>query len=400
MPSIYSSLVEDNPQYNSPEIQKGLEGLDYLTGVKHKQTSTFAEDHPVQAVVQDVASYGPTVGLLGGAGVGAFNLYSKYKDTKKLDEALTEYAHRTEERKANAPAGGNKGKNGPPPYHPVTGGLLDRHDLSDPAIAEQRLQVLHDLVPDKGTYDVVSSKLDNLRNTRAAWHTFEAAAAGDAPPHVLTAQGTLDPAGISEVLNALGIPPGDHAAVIQSTLTGKPAPAMMLPIRKQVKEKMLLLQQEINSDLQAHPAAKHLPAVEDYAGLLDVAKRSSTSDILGGSVEDLAAAKRHELYSALIKAQNASRAELPVSQQLQAKVLKDDELAKMLSSYKPPSKLMSLLPYVRRPALIGAGVAAGGYGLSKLLSLLHDKMYGSEKMQEYKRNLLATKGQFQDEQQQ
>ena len=54
------------------------------------------------------------------------------------------------------------------------------------------------------------------------------------------------------------------------------------------------------------------------------------------------------------------------------------------------------LRMVGGPALMGAGVAGAGLGLNALLKMLQSKTYGSDQINEWKRNVLKSKGEFEE----
>lgn len=48
------------------------------------------------------------------------------------------------------------------------------------------------------------------------------------------------------------------------------------------------------------------------------------------------------------------------------------------------------------PALMGAGIAGAGLGLNEVLKLIQSKVYGKDKINEWKRNALKAKGEFEE----
>lgn len=69
------------------EVRKGLVGLEYITGLKKNTGNTFYDEHPVQAVTTDLASYAP---LLGGAVAGGgllSNFVTQMRNMHKTEPA-------------------------------------------------------------------------------------------------------------------------------------------------------------------------------------------------------------------------------------------------------------------------------------------------------------------------
>jgi hypothetical protein len=48
------------------------------------------------------------------------------------------------------------------------------------------------------------------------------------------------------------------------------------------------------------------------------------------------------------------------------------------------------------PALMGAGIAGAGLGLNEVMKLIQSKVYGKEKIKDWKRNALKAKGEFEE----
>jgi hypothetical protein len=356
------------------DLRKGTLGLEYLTGLKSNKAETFYDNHKAQAVTSDVLANSGGIGLGVGAGSAALNFARQranlLKTVPKHDARRGDAVQRMETKLS--------------PIDPKDGRAL-------PVTDNDALRMFGDTSP--GTTAAPAS-IDNVIKRVESLDDI-AAVKGDKGPKPYKAQ-------LEKII-------GDGKALTPEQI--KELTPFLSSLRGTSEHGTLGQYAELHKDLLAHGNSFKAPM---GASLGDKFYSSS----LGDKMQHLPQAVQNIIHSLvphsfkghedLINKHITSHNPNGVSPALLRKVLTDTGLDEeqikvvengLLSRLKNPASRKSyskILEHVGRPALIGGGIAAGGLGLSHVLKALQGQVYGKEKINDWKRNTLRSRGEFEE----
>jgi len=388
------------------QLQKGMVGLEYLTGLKKNKAETFYDAHPVQAVATDAAKYAPIAGLGLSAAMLAKDHLTVRSQRKKDQAAIPSIS--------DDPKGGGRKA-----YDAEIGGE-DRQakrffgsGYGDPSTEDAaiRRRIEH--------LDTLTSKSDPSAPKISDKYN---AASAVTKEH----QGAID--GLKRLEQEAsaaghGFDSKTHKLKVDLA-TGR---------RTAAEEARIKAIKSVMSDMNDLPAAR---TIEKMQGMHKVLRTNGGLDkgkLLG---EDLQLStwlpewfKKYFLpgYRTSRLAGMASGALLETDSKNFDKHTSRNMLADVGGLDPKNTNLASVegrklealdrgvidplsrsaergglstgsrvLNRLKFPVAMGAGVAAGGIGLHHLLKALQSQMYGKDQMNEWKRNLLKSRSQFEE----
>jgi hypothetical protein len=356
------------------DLRRGTLGLEYLTGLKSNKAETFYDNHKAQAVTSDALANAGGIGAGIGAGSAALNFARQranlLKTVPKHDARRGDAVQRMESKLS--------------PIDPKDGKAL-------PVTDNDALRVFGDTSPGTaaapGNLENVKKRVDSLDDI--------AAVKGDKGAKPYKAQ--LD----KIVGNGKSLTPAQvkKLAPFLNNLRGTP------------EHGVLGQYADLHKDLISHGNSFKAPV---GASLGDKFYGSA----LGDKMQNLPAGVQNVIHSLvpnsfkghedLINKHITSRNPNSVSPTLLRKILADTGLDAqqlkvvengLISRLKNPASRKAyskVLEHAGRPALIGGGIAAGGLGLSHVLKALQGQVYGKEKINDWKRNTLRSRGEFEE----
>ena len=373
------------------DLRQGTLGLEYLTGLKKNKVETFFDAHPVQATASNLLGSAGTLGLGVGVGGGLSNALRQWKNFNKTENAF--HARRADPRQE-------------------AGSRL--HGVS----ADGKARPLDE---------------DILRMFGSGHPEVEIAAGGKGAPGV-KAKNILNADELTRRMQSLDEVAGAHAKPVGFQQELSKALKIKEPMKRLTAVKQLM---DSTRGEKAYGALKgytdlhtDLTRLRDGGQNLKGGFAASLGDkvIANDSVEGLMSKLPSKLQASL-------RAMIPHSGQgvedlIRKRISKahpghysEDMLKRIVEDvygvnhanptttqdkvfnravFSPMGGLKNSQGYNRAlrmfggPALMGAGIAGAGLGLNSLLKMLQTKAYGNEQVNEWKRNVLKSKGEFEE----
>jgi len=382
------------------DVRKGLVGLEYLTGLKQNSGETFYDAHPAQAVITDALKNSAGIGA-GVAGLGiASNLLTQHKNMKKTEPAsMSREKNPGVDRKHPLDALHAK-KDSPvaPDIADIFGdmektpgtrlNLIDRLEKLDPATpesfsakynaavqAKKDLEELH-----KGKMQAIDSAtevshLDPKVQQARSGHLKEQRASAEALHKVQLAEREaaikkiVDEAHASQGFQGLGKHVDLHHSLQDAKQKGGFGKYWGESLNTAGKE---------GGRLQ-NWFRKYFAPSQDQGAMDLLEKRHMSSS---GPLD-------RELTKNIL-AHNLGID--PNSPRMRA--IMDTGYARANDLKHQASGLRRSLVRHRTPLLAGAGIAAGGAGLYKLIKAIQDKAYSEDQIKDWKKTLLQSGGDF------
>lgn len=384
------------------DIRKGAVGLEYLTGLKNNEVETFYDAHPVQALTSNVLGSSDKLGLTAALGIPAGNLYNQWKNLKETEHA---YHARRDDPQQQAekrlyPAPGKDGKPakidddiarvfGSGHYEPS----------SDSEALLRRMEVLDAANGATSTHSYKAQVKGHLEDIYKARKNFAA----------LQAAGNIPADGLEAVYNSTVAPA--QAKLVQELEKIRATPANRnlrgyVDLHKDLsslKDKGVQLKGDMlgglgdlihGSDTVDKFKTKLNASSPRLGGLLDSAIPSSNQgleDLIRKRILDMHPNSYNE---DLIKKIIADTHNVDFAGGSPEAKLMDRNMFSSLSNRTTGSTLNRLVRRLGPSAAVGAGVAGAGLGLNALLKMLQSKMYGNEKIKDWKKNSLKARGEF------
>jgi hypothetical protein len=362
LPEAKNKFDQERLNKLKDDFRKGTVGLEYLTGLKNNRAETFYDKHPVQALTSDVLANSETIGAGVAAGTPLLNAMRQGSNLKKMMPAYhSRKGDPTQSMLEKLAPVGKEGKRLP---------VTDPHVLNmfgslnvangDPAAIQKRLQQMDLLGQGKTNY---LKQYESLLNSPAA--TEEEA--------------KLKPARIKQHLDNLYSTP-EHLAL------GEYAEA-----HKGLRDSGKNLKAPVFSGLGEKLREKVLTE-----NLLN--KHPKLYDILGQILPDKDQPLRDWINSTIGKQHPEHMSEDMIKQVLESSVggnrerLANDIARNSFARTRTGKALRRLGP----GGVIGGGIAAGGLGLHAALKALQNQVYGKEQINEWKRNTLRSRGEFEE----
>jgi hypothetical protein len=380
------------------DVRKGLVGLEYLTGLKQNTGETFYDKHPVQAVVTDALKHSGGIGA-GVAGLGiASNLLTQHGNMKKTEPAsMSREKNPTGDRKH--PLESLKSKKDKP-VSPDLAKLFGDVD-TDP---ETRLKLIDRLQKNNSTDpNSFYSRYDAARNTPVS--DYEQALKDiDAEAKITHADPKQQQAHASQIKERRS-----SAEALHKAETAKRDAA----IKKVIDE--------AHSSEGFQGLGKH---VDFHHSLQDAQQKGGFGKYFGEGLNTAGeeGGKLQEFIRRFIApSQDQGAMDLMEKRHLTgAHPHMDKELTKNILAHNlgidPNSERMRAIMETgyaraqdvkhqgsglrralvrhRAPLLAGAGIAAGGAGLYKLIKAIQNQAYSDDQVNEWKKTLLKSRGDF------
>jgi hypothetical protein len=355
------------------QVRKGLVGLEYLTGMKKNKEESFYDAHPVEAVTTDVLSRSIPIG----AGIAAGGVLENLRRQKKnMDK--TEMAQMA--------------RSGNPLDTTNPTNLLDpskesvRSDVSRifgdfESNPEHRLKLLDSLAGSSNSANSFASKhklLEEARTNATDQHNAK----------LLQLQNSL-----SSATN-----PKD-ASMIEAALRTHEA------AHKQELAKLDKLKHQLFTEAKQSP---HYGALNKYVNLHESLRRAREKGGLQGYIGENAGALSG--VQDLLEKYNITGAHPNYNQELIRDIMKEYGGAHMSDSEwrtvadkilhntgnprHQASGLRKALSRAKGPLMYGTGAALAGTGVYQLLKMVQEQSHSKEKMDEWKKTILKSRGDF------
>ena len=345
------------------DLRRGTVGLEYLTGLKNNKAETFYDTHPAQAVASNALASAGTAGAATAAGLPLLNLIRQRKGLKDLQKDYMTRSGSPEQRMAGklSPIDSSTGNPRPVVDDDVLRVFGDTGGGDMDAI-KKRLETLDQISASKGRGEKHYTKeLEKILN-----ETSPEARAAKLSPFLKGLRGT-------EEHGELG-----QYAELQKDLSTH-GHKLKAPIGAGIGDK--LWGSELGSRINNLPAPvsnlAHAFIPSSYTPHQELIDRRITSKF-----------PNHEPSANLI---NKIVGEGANEEQ---KTLMNNTLGHHLSNPHSRMTYTKLLKHLGPGALIGGGVAAGGLGLHQVVKALQNQVYGKEKIKDWKRNTLRSRGEF------
>lgn len=375
-PALLSSSDPSIKQQDSQRIQdlhnqvrQGLVGLEYITGLKKNKGETFYDAHPVQATATDLLKKSPLIaGALGLGGV-AENYRRQWKNMRKTEQARMS---REGNPKVDVTNASELLESDRPDIARIFGTLKD-----DPEGLQKRLKILDRLSGQSSGEGSLANKLEMYGKSKE-----EALKSHTAKMDELKSQlGTSSDRGHVERMKAL--------MADQTTQHTKE-----LETVENLKKKLL-------SEARQNPGSA---ALEKYVNLQESLRRGNVNGGLSSYIgegekyipgfKDLAE-KYHttgarqffdpEILSGIAKEHGGGK-------------FNDTQIRQMIQELADPSNQSSgikkFLSKAKIPITRAAIGGLGGVTLYQLLKMMQNQNYSPQQMNEWKKNLLKSRGDF------
>jgi hypothetical protein len=379
------------------DLRRGTVGLEYLTGLKNNKVETFQDRHPVQSVISDALNNSGTVGMGVALGVPTANALRQVKVFGKAVPSMDAREGDAIQRARHSLL--SPTKDGTPlPTPPQVSRVF-----GDGSVIDNQVEVLG---PD-GKTRKVSSGVSNLEDIQRRMTRLEQAGLPTSfkaelnsiqtDPNLSEAAKTLK---VRELLQktekTTAFKNLGNFAELHRVLKEKGKGVKKAPIGSGLGDKVL------GSDAYQNLMDKYLATSGDpkslgnrlkgtAKGLLTAAIPSSYDPTLDLARKQVGAGASPDILREVIT-DHHNLPEMPTDP-------KNRALERILEAYKNPAYNSRLGKAVKRfglPAAAGIGITAGGAGLHHLLKAIQNKVYGDEQINEWKRNALKARGEFEE----
>ena len=351
------------------QVRQGLVGLEYITGLKKNKGETFYDAHPVQATATDLLKKSPLIaGALGLGGI-AENYRRQWKNMRK-----TEQAHMSREGnpKVDVTNASELLESDRPDIGRLFGSLKD-----DPEALQKRLKLLDRLSGQAAGESSLTGKLETHSKAKE-----EAIKAHTAKMDELKAQlGTSTDRGHVEKMKALMADQSTQHAKDLENVEG-------------LKKKLL-------SEARQNPASA---ALEKYVNLQESLRRGNVNGGLSSYIGE--SDKYIPGFKDLAQKYHATGANQFFDPEILSGIAKehsggkfnDTQIRQMVQELADPSNQASgikrFLAKAKIPATRAALGGIGGITLYQLLKMMQNQNYSGSQMNEWKKNLLKSRGDF------
>jgi hypothetical protein len=367
-------------------MRKGLVGLEYLTGLKKNEGDTFYDEHPIQAVTTDILGKSPMLGAgLAAAGVGT-NLLRQAKNFKDTEMASM----------------ARKGNPGVDVTHPA--------DLLDPsagaAVRPEHAKIFGDFQGDADRRFKIVDKLNRVDLTDPASLTQRYQGLQD-EKNLINAAREQE---IKKLTSAHGSQTDpkkaqqlkDHLALIE----------------KQYAENLAQVDGKIKTLISEARQSGGYGHLKNFANLNESLSRAKQKGGLRGSIGE----GLHDIQSDnplvnllkklapgpgqgiadLAQKNNVSGVDREILNQIAGEYFNDPEKLKAfakttaqdIADQPSTPAIMRALKRHRLPLAVGAGTALAGTGLYHLIKAIQNQVYSDDKLKDWKKTLLKSRGEF------
>lgn len=353
------------------QVRKGLVGLEYLTGLKSNKGETFYDKHPGYAVGSDLAKNAPLLGAAIGGGMLGTNLYRQWSNMRKTEPAKMSRSENPLDRTNPANLLDSTGEHSRL-FGDLEGNLeqrlsiLDR--LNNKTNAEDSLLKRHrDLSLAKNNAILENEKQFNLlKDTLSKTTDRKELARLESMMRAQAQAHTQDLSKYDKALKGL-----IEEAKASSGNSGLRKYVNLSESLRRANEKGGL-KQMIGEGLGS------------FGGIADLAEKYH-----------ITGANPHfdrELLQNIAMEHAGSKASANQVEKFLNKIV-----PQLADQSHQASGLGKAFRRAKLPILTGAGIAAGGYGLYNLLKSMQQQTYSQPQLEEWKKNLRHSRGDFSDE---
>jgi len=370
------------------DFRKGTVGLEYLTGLKNNKAETFYDKHPVQALTSDVLANSGTIGAGVAAGTPLLNAIRQGSNLKKMMPAYnTRKGDPAQSMLEKLAPVGKEGKRLPvtdPHVLNMFGSLSATPDMSehakiienlnssDPKLRTEAHQKAEKtpMIKRLRQMDLLGGDKDKYLNEYASLLNSPAATEEEAKLKGVRIRQYLDNLYSTPEHLALGEYAEAHKGLRDAGKNLKSP--VFAGLGEKLREKVLT-----GDLLEKHP---------------------KLHNILGQILPDKDQPLRDWINATIGKQHPENMSPEMIQQVLENAVGGDrsmlaNDIARNSFARTTAGKTLRRLG----PAgVIGGGIAAGGLGLHAALKALQNQVYGKEQINEWKRNMLRSRGEFEE----
>lgn len=380
------------------DVRKGLVGLEYLTGLKQNTGETFYDEHPVQAVATDALKHSGGIGA-GVAGLGiASNLLTQHGNMKKTEPASMS-------REKN-PTGDRK--------HP----LESLKSKKDKPVSPDLAKLFGDIDTDPETRLKLIDRLqkNNPTDPNSFYSRYQAASNTPVSDYE---QALRDIDAEAKTIHADPKQQQAHASQLKERRSTAEALHKAELAKRDAAIKKVI--DEAHSSEGFQGLGKH---VDFHHSLQDAQQKGgfgkyfgeglNTAGTEGGKFQEFmrkyVAPSQDQGAMDLLEKRHMTGAHPHMDSELTKNILAHNlgidpnsprMRAIMETGYErakdvqhQSSGLRRALVRHRAPLLAGAGIAAGGAGLYKLIKAIQDQAYSDDQIKDWKKTLLKSRGDF------
>jgi hypothetical protein len=378
-PLISSESDEDLSGYDAArtndlksQVRKGLVGLEYVTGLKKNTGNTFYDEHPVQAVLSDTLKKSVPIGAAAGAGALGINYLRQMANMRKTEPAKMSRTDNPVDATNPANLLKAKGSDVRPDIARVFGDLEANPEL--------RLSLIDKL----NKADESNSFLKGHRDLEAQ----KAALTANHETKRQELQKMLESSGDTKDVNRIKALLNTHNEAHAQEL------AKIEGARK-----------ALHTSAHQSQGAR---ALENYANLSESLRRAKEQGGLKGRIGE--GLKHLGGVSDLIEKGNITGASPHFNEELLHNVIRENlgshlvdpewqkfregALREIADPAHQASGLRKAFSRAKIPLAIGAGTALGGTALYHLIKAIQDQSYSQQKMNDWKKTLLQSRGDF------
>lgn len=401
LPEPKNNFDQERLEKLKNDLRQGTLGLEYLTGLKQNKVETFFDSHPVQATVSNILGNGGRAGVGIAAGGSLINALRNWKNFSRTENAYDARQNDSAQSAGNRLSG--VGKDGKPKA------VLD----------DDVVRVFGSGAPSEVTATTATNGkrkvkgLANVSDLQRRMLSLDQVAGSKEKGRSF--QNELDK--LTKIKN-----PGKRTMAIK---------ALMENTRSSKSYRVLKDYLDLSTDLQ-RMADSNKPLKGNFGSALGDKFFASDrvenilSKLPGGVQTAIRSIVPHSQkgFEDLVRKRIVKKYPNHVSEDM-LKRIADDVYGTNLSAmakgdmtqhipltakdkvfnravFGPTGAIKNQGGFNRAlrmfggPAVMGAGVAGASLGLNELLKLIQSKVYGSDKIKEWKRNALKAKGEFEE----
>jgi hypothetical protein len=353
------------------QVRKGLVGLEYLTGLKSNKGETFYDKNPGYAVGSDIVKNAPLLGTMVGGGMLGTNLLRQWSNMRKTEPAKMSRSENPLDRTNPSNLLDSAGE------HSRLFGDLEGN-------LEQRLKILDRLNNKTNADDSFIKRHSDLslaKNNAIASNEQQFNQLKD------TLSKTTDRKELTKLESMMRAQSQAHAQdlakydkAIKGLVEEAKASSGNSGLRKYVNLSESLRRANEKGGLKQMIGE----GLGSFGGIADLAEKYH-----------ITGANPHfdsELLKNVAMEHAGSRASADQVERFLSKVV-----PQLADQKHQASGLSKAFRRAKLPLLTGAGIAAGGYGLYNLLKSMQEQSYSKPQIEEWKRNLRHSRGDFSDE---
>lgn len=394
LPEGKTKFDQDRLEKLKNDLRQGTLGLEYLTGLKNNKVETFFDAHPIQATVSNVLDNSGRIGLGVAAGGPMISALRKWKNLRRENAFHARRKDPAQEAGQRLTPVGPDGKARPidedtlrvfgegRPQHEtefkITGDGKERpvktDNIQNIDALKRRAQVLDYVTGPQGkpVTQNLSAELDAILKIEDPKQRAVAAKMFMEKTRGSKAYGNLKHfSDLHTDLQALrdsgGLKGGFGSSIGDKLFASDKFNNLInkLPVGLQASVKSLIPHSQQGVEDLIRKRILMSPGVPTGEPML----KDIIEDIYGGSIGNPQSNRDKVFRNAVFGATGA------------------------IDNQQRHNRFLRMFG---GPALMGAGIAGAGLGLNEVLKLIQSKVYGKDKINEWKRNALKAKGEFEE----